>query len=207
MKVIFLDIDGVMNSNVLYEEKSRTLGFKLRTLKWKIKKLFVKPKAVSLANYVRPDSHYTFNYLYERLIESSCPKKWKWLSEFCNETDTKICVSSTWRFSFRDKQGLRLDWWADALSKLGFKEDTFIGITTDRMGDRGEEIQEFLDEHEEIENYVILDDDSDMLSHQFKYFHHVDSYYGLSPNHLYRIGRQFKGLSNYKSQTHALQNN
>jgi hypothetical protein len=35
---------------------------------------------------------------------------------------------------------------------------------------RGVEIQQWLDEHPDVTNYVILDDDSDMLEHQMKNF-------------------------------------
>ena len=35
-------------------------------------------------------------------------------------------------------------------------------------------------------NYVIFDDDSDMLYWQRNNFIHIDGYFGLSPNHCYR---------------------
>lgn len=198
MWVIFLDIDGVMNSNVFYKERHRrewrkpiTWWYQLKRL---VRKLFgIKPKTISLADYKIPDSHYTFNYQFERLKEETCPQKWVWLSEWCNEHDVKICVSSVWKHHFGTKDYvLQSEKWEDALVNLGFKPNTFVGITGDRKTLRGEEIQEWLDKHPEVKDYAILDDDSDMMEHQFEKFHHCDSYFGMTPNHLYRIMRQFK---------------
>lgn len=45
---------------------------------------------------------------------------------------------------------------------------------------RGVEIKQYLDEHQEIENYVILDDDSDMLLSQKDHFIKTDSESGIS---------------------------
>ena len=42
------------------------------------------------------------------------------------------------------------------------------GLTTHTP--RGKEIQQWLDEHPEVTNYVIFDDDSDMLEHQMNNF-------------------------------------
>lgn len=204
MKVIFLDIDGVMNSHVFYEQRHKRRWRKPLTywyeLKSFFKKLFrIKPKAVSLADYKTPRNFYTFDYQFKRLQEETCSQKWKWLSEWCNETDTKICISSTWKHHFAENIYVSApEKWELALQRLGFKPNTYVGITGERRTLRGQEIQDWLDKHLDVEDYAILDDDSDMLLGQFVKFHHTDSYFGLSPNHLYRIDRQFNGLSNYE---------
>lgn len=45
---------------------------------------------------------------------------------------------------------------------------------------RGVEIAEYLTEHSDITNYVILDDDSDMLLEQKDHFIQTDSYLGIN---------------------------
>lgn len=45
---------------------------------------------------------------------------------------------------------------------------------------RGVEIKRYLNEHEDIEKYVIFDDDADMLLEQAPYFIQTDAIEGLS---------------------------
>jgi hypothetical protein len=53
---------------------------------------------------------------------------------------------------------------------------------------RGDEIKEWIEQKDDVENYAIIDDDSDMLPEQMDSFFLVDGWYGLSPNTLYKIG-------------------
>ena len=206
MKVIFLDIDGVMNSHVFFEQRHKKLNSRWKRIYFRIKAKIkwvlngFKHKYKSSADWEPSEKMYTFDYQFKRLQESTCPQKWKWLSEFCNENDIKICISSVWKNHFGGKAGREPSKWRDALIKLGFKEDTFVGTTHTRRTLRGEEIQEWLhNSHFKIEDYAILDDDSDMLPEQFVKFHHCDSWFGLSPNHLYRINRQFESKNTYEN--------
>lgn len=107
------------------------------------------------------------------------------LEEIIKDTGANIVVSSTWRN------------YPDAMKKLshklGYRGLKIFGVT-DRLGFsetgeryyRGHEIQKWLDEHPEVENYVILDDDSDMLDSQLRNFVQTDGMIGLTETLAYR---------------------
>lgn len=196
MNVIFLDIDGVMNSNVFYHERHRKRWRKVSTyvnwIKYKTKWVLngFKTKPLSFKNYKPDPKHFEFDYTFKRLVEETDQKKWKWLSEFCNAYDIKICISSVWKNHFKQERQ-----WNNALINLGFNEDIFVGITGNRKSCRGEEIKDWLEHNPEFESYAIIDDDSDMLEEQKDSFFHVDGYYGLSPNTIYKIGRHFRKIN------------
>lgn len=208
MKVIFLDIDGVMNSHVFYEERHKKRFRTWDHWRYLLRKPLIKIgliKSTTSENWKPPKDMFTFKYQFERLIEETCAQKWKWLSEFCNENDIKICISSVWKHHFGTEDYKSTpEKWDDVLTKLGFKPNTFVGITGKRKKIRGEEIKEWLIKHPEVEDYAILDDDSDMIEEQFNHFHHCDGWFGMSPNHLYRIKRQFDRVSNYEERTRVL---
>lgn len=87
-----------------------------------------------------------------------------------DQTGAKIVISSTWRLSgekaimdmwdFRNLPGEVIGITPNLTYGRGFSDHT----------PRGVEIQQWLDEHPDVTNYVILDDDSDMLEHQMKNF-------------------------------------
>jgi hypothetical protein len=126
-KVIFLDIDGVLN--VDYHERDK------------------------YGNLFHP--HFVNN-----------------LKRIIKETGAKIVISSSWRFS-----GFIVmrEMWKDRNLP-----GEVIGITDslNRNDDlsfyerleRGYEIQDYLNNHPNIINYVIIDDDSDMLESQMSHF-------------------------------------
>jgi hypothetical protein len=125
MKVIFLDIDGVLNV------------------------------------YCQDRDEYGCIF-HDHLVDNL-----KWVVE---QTGAKIVVSSTWRLSgeksimdmwnFRNLPG----------EVIGITPNLTYGPGLRTHVPRGEEIQMWLDEHPEVTNYVIFDDDSDMLENQMKNF-------------------------------------
>lgn len=128
MKVIFLDIDGVLN--------------------------------------VIPQGHDDYGAIFHPHFVDN-------LRNIIESTEAKIVISSTWRYSgltimkemwsARDLPGEVIDITPshiDMNRNLPFME---------RL-ERGSEIQEWLDNHPEVTNYVILDDDTDMMSHQLDNF-------------------------------------
>lgn len=193
MKVIFLDIDGVMNSQLFYQRRYKRRWRKPITyyylIKSKIKYILngFKHKAVSLANYKPPKNHNTFEYKFKRVKEETDSLKWEWLVELCENTGAKICISSVWKNHYKKSED-----WGKTLDMLGFPKDTYVGRTQDRRTLRGTEIKEWMENQTElIENYVIIDDDSDMLPEQMEHFFNTDGYCGLTPNVTYRIERFF----------------
>lgn len=125
-KIIFLDIDGVLN---VYCEGRDVFGC-------------------------------TFHKHFEDNL--------RWIIE---QTGAKIVISSTWRYSglnvmkemwiSRGLPGEVIDITPDLIKFVEHDEDDFYASV-----DRGEEIQKWLDDHNNIESYVIIDDDNDMLKSQ-----------------------------------------
>ena len=78
--------------------------------------------------------------------------------KLAEKKDAKIVLSSSWRLS-------------DKHTKIVEDElDTEIyGITPHLGTQRGYEIKQYLKQHNEVNNYVIIDDDSDMLEEQMSH--------------------------------------
>jgi len=158
MKIIFLDIDGVLNNQIFYTERSqgernpdgvKTLGGD------------IDERCVALLNH---------------LIE---------------QTGAKVVISSTWRHS-------GIEYCREHLEAKGFKGE-IIDVTPGLRHEgcvRGNEIHHWINKNAEMlcgsrvgadfKEYVIFDDDGDMLLWQRNNFILVDSYCGLTPNQCYR---------------------
>ena len=112
LKVIFLDVDGVLNSNDYME--------------------------------------YTLKNNITGILEEINPKTIEMLKYVLDITDARIVVSSSWR----------------NLNKFELLKDLFMqyGINLDEKtpligNDRGLEIKQYLKDHRNIEQYLILDDE------------------------------------------------
>lgn len=126
IKVIFLDIDGVLN---VYSHDHDEFGSQFQS---------------AFVNNLK------------RVIE---------------ETGAKIVISSTWRYAGLDRMkemwekrnlpGEVIDITEDCTYL--FNEGLFDWL--DQV-ERGHEVEYWLNEHPEVEKYVILDDDNDFLPHQ-----------------------------------------
>jgi hypothetical protein len=170
LKILFLDVDGVLNS----ERSFLAGGARLRA--WtnsndpyfvKITKCTIDPIACELVNRI------------------------------CAEIDVKIVISSTHRMHFTDSPE-KLQQLKDYFGELGIGPDFIIDWTLRLHTRRGEEIREWLLRHPEVTHYVIFDDSADMLEEQMEYFIHVDAGQGLSAQN-YRdatrlFGREDSGL-------------
>lgn len=128
MKVIFLDIDGVLN--------------------------------------VIGQGHDDFGQLFHKHFEDNL----RWIIE---STEAKIVISSTWRFS--GLENMQKMWQQRNLPGEVIDITIDLGMYQDdddfwRSEPRGKEIEYYINLHPEITNYVILDDDTDMLPNQLGNF-------------------------------------
>jgi len=73
-------------------------------------------------------------------------------------TGAALVVSGAMRRHFDDLEGLRIH-----LEKAGLDTSTFFGATGVPCQWRGDEIQEWLDEHPDVQSFLILDDEGGML--------------------------------------------
>lgn len=159
MKIIFLDIDGVLNCESAYRNGE------CQYQEW-------------IWEDGRKDHYQRF-----------CVRSKELLNKLIDETDAKIVISSTWRHS--GIEFMKKVWEMEEMS------GEIIGITPSLRTKgldipRGLEIayflnndlqfnhinwdkgiqQEYMDKSG-VENYIIIDDDSDMLYNQRKHFVHV----------------------------------
>ena len=136
MKVIFLDVDGVLNSEVSREQERNNFD----------------------------------NWMEHEVSEMHVNN----LKKIVDATGAQIVLSSSWRFDHPKATGR--DFIADPLMKVLDRKLKAAGldiidVTPDLRGKiRGAEIQDWLDRHSEVERFVILDDDTDMLEEQKSFF-------------------------------------
>ena len=112
------------------------------------------------------------------------------INDICDKTDAKIVVSSTWRMGYHNDVTAfheRLKQYFIKHNYLDNFKDTFdkfisniIGMTECIGGLRGDEIKSYMNKHPEVENYVIIDDDSDMCDHQLCNFVQTDTCDGIT---------------------------
>lgn len=112
------------------------------------------------------------------------------LRQIVDNTQAKIVVTSSWKVGkqnvedFRDS--LYINWRTNNIQSKNQEimcdfVNSIYDITDSNGNCRGKEIQRWLDKHtDEVDSYVIIDDDTDMLDEQLYNFVQTDGYYGLS---------------------------
>ncbi len=90
------------------------------------------------------------------------------IHKLCEKHNVKIVISSSWRRVESMRQLLKVRLEEFKLENYLFVSCDLEGSMTKNLtGKRGDEIKDFLDSHsDQIEDYRIIDDDSDMLDEQ-----------------------------------------
>lgn len=171
-KFLFLDIDGVLNS-ITFSKESKQLKLQVKN----------KEEFASIPYYALDFD----------------PKAVAYLNDIVETCNFKVVLSSTWRYSHT------IEYMNELLKFVGCTFE-LIDYTPDMMFrnqndgyygsvPRGVEIKFWLDKNVdtpyEFCNYVILDDDSDMLYNQRDNFYNTDNWFGLHEKIAYQIKRRF----------------
>jgi len=161
VKIIFLDIDGVLNSQLFYEKRYKLSKKQLE------------------------------EFPLDRYKNDICPERMKWLSELCNDTGAVVVISSSWRSNKTVEELQKIMDYCGGNFKIIDKTPHI-----NHSYSRGLEIKNWIDlnSHIKIDNYAIIDDDSDMLILQQHHFFQTDNYVGLTPTICYKIERFFNGI-------------
>lgn len=109
-------------------------------------------------------------------------EKLKFIKKIVDETGAKIVISSSWRMNTVEKtKKVILDRKkrCPRNKMLYWFVDNIYDVTHTYKGLRGQEIKDWLMEHPEVENYVIIDDDGDMLDEQLFHFVQTNYEYGI----------------------------
>ena len=141
MKIIFLDIDGVLNSEKYYRSVDR-----------------------KRKNWSRFD-----------------PLAVLMIKKLIDEFSLKIVITSTWRFGAVEMLNIEL-------IKSGLKQYLYEDWKTPQTSPshRGKEIKMWLDNHPVINEYVIIDDDENILKEHMLRFVQTDIKEGLNQEHYYK---------------------
>lgn len=115
------------------------------------------------------------------------------VKRICEETNAKIVISSSWRRHSLEETFEMLALYEQSGKEAPFILKDYVVCVTDRMYSfkegnvkshyglpRGCAIQRYLVEHKDIDRYVILDDDTDMLLEQAPYFINTNRELGIS---------------------------
>lgn len=153
MRVIFLDIDGVVNTLQIYKEPPAHIPKEQLKL--------VEGYYVDICS---PSQKRVSNLQAVTILD-----------KICHEFNLKIVISSTWRLGHYSET-------IEALRKAGLSEDIeILGATPNSPTHfRGEEIKTYLDMHKEIDDYIIFDDDDYDLCLLKDRLFKIDTFVGIT---------------------------
>ena len=154
MKILFLDIDGVLNHDIWFKSPE----YKNHPESWRVS--MFDPACVARVNKILKETN-------AKLVVSS---SWRDMSDLA---DIFKGIGLPTEFDVTP--------YSDVIYPDAFPIDDFFSEETDIRYWRGSEIQWYLD-HNVTEDYTycILDDDHDMLPEQLDYFVSTSNPYGLT---------------------------
>lgn len=141
-KILFLDIDGVLNSEVYFKSASH------------------------------PDS----------ISSKFDPNGVELIKKLVEEFSLRIVISSTWRYGATDRLMHELK----SAELIGYLyHEWFTPVI--HPAHRGAEIKLWLELHSEVTDYIIIDDDENILEEQMCRFVKTDLHKGMTEEHLNRV--------------------
>lgn len=168
--IIFLDIDGVLNSAQTFRSRYE-------------------------------EEQIDINDIFSWYLSDISLSLVQNLNKIISGTGADIVISSSWKNSRRDM--------IEPVFKAAGVLGKIVGYTPNLPCVRGEEIRQWIIEHwvidkyrkeGEFTNYVILDDDSDMLLWQKDNFVNVDNKIGLSDGDIEKVFRILRGVYKWKTE-------
>ena len=198
--IVFLDFDGVLNGSDWFSEitvKDEQTGIYKRNTESSISEYFSKEwieknddYKIKITSFGRNISKYNMNNLINALSQID---------------DVAVVLSTSWR------NVLSLESWRVLFSKIPNWNFTIFGVTLENTPEelisgvsifdimnntsntRGKEIQSWLTEFKDYyKNYIILDDDSDMLPEQMNNFLRTNYKTGLTEEDVNKVISHFK---------------
>lgn len=195
---IFLDIDGVINTPANLHARRRKYMHRNRYWFKKLDKIKEQTGLSHIPHSALKKVGKLYNYTdyrdeYGQLFDDRAIRN---LERLIRETGAKIVISSTWRMSgFETMKNM----WAyrmlpgevvgvtcssyEVTDQVRISDHTISDHWRDRAVVRGHEIKQYCEDHS-IENYVIFDDDQDMLEGQLDRFICTRGKYGLRSEHI-----------------------
>lgn len=126
-------------------------------------------------------------------LDRVCTSNFQYILDQC--PDVKIVISSTWR------EVHKLSWLKKKLKSYGIDGSLVIGKTPSLWGGlRGREISEWLEDHPDVKEYVVLDDNSLTTETHNKRFIKTTWGTGLTLPHVYETLKLFGVELNHREE-------
>jgi hypothetical protein len=151
VKILFLDIDGVLNSTEFIGLKATHKGYGKPLTRWERQLISKALEHWEAPNVEIPKARRMIQNDIRQLDRAAIER----LNEIIRQTGAKIVVSSTWRMWYR-APGLQL-----ILSSFGLQGDVIDRTWLSPSRYRAHEIRKWLEETSlKVESFVAIDDDS-----------------------------------------------